>query len=160
MGKGLSGRRLAMWGSKKNTCTSKINTLIGQHTTINGDISYSGGLHVEGEIKGNVVATSGVESVMILSETGVIEGDVRVPNMVLNGTIHGDVHAAQHLNLLANTRVNGNVYYSLVEMAGGAEVNGNLVHCREDAPVTEAQYDDFEITEAMKEEMPQVRNNS
>ncbi len=149
-----------MWGSKKSTCTSKINTLIGQHTTINGDISYSGGLHVEGEIKGNVVATSGMDSVLILSETGVIEGDVRVPNMVLNGTIHGDVHATQHLNLLANTRINGNVYYSLVEMAGGAEVNGNLVHCREDASANNEKYDGSEISESIVEEISQLRNNS
>lgn len=149
-----------MWGSKKSACTSKINTLIGQHTTINGDICYSGGLHVEGEIKGNVVAINGMDSVLILSETGVIEGDVRVPNMVLNGTVHGDVHATRHLNLLANTRVNGNVYYSLVEMAGGAEVNGNLVHSKENASVFDAQLDDSDISEAMVEEISQIGNNS
>ena len=149
-----------MWGSKKDTCTSKITTLIGQHTTIKGDISYTGGLHVEGEIKGNVMATSGMDSVLILSETGIIEGDVRVPNMVLNGTVHGDVHATQHLNLLSNTRVNGNVYYRLVEMAGGAEVNGNLVHCAEEAAVTDVTHDGSEISEAMVEEISQLRNKS
>lgn len=149
-----------MWGSKKKTCTSKINTLIGQHTTVSGDISYSGGLHVEGEIKGNVVATNGMDSVLILSETGVIEGDVRVPNMVLNGTVHGDVHATRHLNLLANTRVNGNVYYSLVEMAGGAEVNGNLVHSKDGVTTVDVNHDDSEMSEAMIEEISQIRNNS
>jgi cytoskeletal protein CcmA (bactofilin family) len=149
-----------MWGSKKSTCTSKINTLIGQHTTINGDISYGGGLHVEGEIKGNVVATGGMDSVLILSETGIIEGDVRVPNVVLNGTVHGDVHATRHLNLLANTRVNGNVYYTLVEMAGGAEVNGNLVHCKDDATLTDENHNSSEISETLVEEISQLRNNS
>ena len=97
-----------------------------------GDVKFAGGLHVDGTIKGNVAAEEDPSSVLTLSETGTIEGEVRVPNVVLNGTVIGDVHARQHIELASNARVTGNVYYSLIEMAMGAEVNGNLVHVAED----------------------------
>ncbi len=114
--------------TKKPKQSAKIDSLIGQNTEIRGDVVFSGGLHVDGKITGNVVCEEGSGSVLTLSERGVIEGEVRVARVVLNGTIIGDVHALEHIELAAHARVNGNVYYSLIEMAMGAEVNGNLVH--------------------------------
>jgi cytoskeletal protein CcmA (bactofilin family) len=83
---------------------------------------------VDGKVIGNVIAADGDDSVLTLSERGVIEGEVKVPNVVVNGTVVGDVHAMAHVELAAQAKVHGNVYYSLIEMAMGAEVNGNLVH--------------------------------
>lgn len=120
-----------MWGSSKNKrtkATAKIDSLIGQHTELRGDVIFSGGLHVDGVVKGNVVAEEGSNSVLTVSERGRIEGEVRVPSIVLNGTVVGDVHASEHIELAAQARVTGNVYYALIEMAMGAEVNGSLVH--------------------------------
>jgi len=118
-----------MWGnSKKPKPTAQIDTLIGANSEIQGDVIFSGGLHVDGKVKGNVVAAEGNDSVLTLSERGLIEGEVKVPNVVINGTVIGDVHALSHVELAAQARVHGNVYYSLIEMAMGAEVNGNLVH--------------------------------
>ncbi len=114
--------------TKKPKQSAKIDSLIGQNTEIRGDIIFNGGLHVDGLIKGNVVSEEGTGSVLTLSERGVVEGEVKVANIVLNGTIIGDVHALEHIELASDARVNGNVYYSLIEMAMGAEVNGNLVH--------------------------------
>ena len=114
--------------TKKPKHNAKIDSLIGQNTEIRGDVVFSGGLHVDGKITGNVICEEGSGSVLTLSERGVIEGDVRVSRVVLNGTIIGDVHALEHIELAAQARVNGNVFYSLIEMAMGAEVNGNLVH--------------------------------
>lgn len=57
-----------------------------------------------------------------------IEGEVKVPNVVVNGTIIGDVHAMTHIEVATKARIHGNIYYSLIEMAMGAEVNGTLVH--------------------------------
>jgi len=123
-----------MWGSnKKPNKSAKIDTLIGQHTELRGDVVFSGGLHVDGKIKGNVLAESDANSVLTLSERGVIEGEVKVPHVVLNGTVIGDVHALEHVELASQARVSGNVYYSLIEMAMGAEVNGSLVH-RSESP--------------------------
>ncbi len=114
--------------TKKPKQSAKIDSLIGQNTEIRGDIIFNGGLHVDGLIKGNVISEEGTGSVLTLSERGVVEGEVKVANIVLNGTIIGDVHALEHIELASDARVNGNVYYSLIEMAMGAEVNGNLVH--------------------------------
>ena len=89
---------------------------------------FSGGLHIDGTIRGNVIADPESGSVLSLSERGLIEGEVRVPNVILNGTVIGDVYSSNQVDLAAQARVTGNVYYNLIEMERGAEVNGNLVH--------------------------------
>ncbi len=123
-----------MWGKRNKPKTARIDSLIGHNTTIEGDVVFSGGLHVEGTIKGNVIADEANPCVLTLSERGRVEGEVRVPNIILNGTVVGDVYASQHVELAAKARVTGNVYYNLIEMAMGSEVNGNLVHQAESSP--------------------------
>ena len=120
-------------GSQKVKAT-QIDTLIGSNTTIKGDLAFTGGLHVEGRVLGNISVTSADEkALLILNENGVIEGDVEVPNLVINGTVKGDLHANGHVELASKAKIHGNVYYNLVEMAVGAQINGNLVH-RSEAP--------------------------
>ena len=92
-----------------------------------GDVHFSGGLHIDGTVKGNVIA-EGDESLVTTSEKARIEGNVHVHNIVLSGEVIGDVYALKHIELAPNARVTGNVYYNLIEMAGGAEVNGSLIH--------------------------------
>ena len=106
----------------------RIDTLVGRNSRIEGDLHYKGGLHVDGEIHGNVHAEAGSESMLSLSQHGVIRGEVKVPHIVLNGTVEGDVHAEKRLELGPEARVTGDVYYNLVEIAVGATVNGKLVH--------------------------------
>ncbi|MDQ7074037.1 MAG: polymer-forming cytoskeletal protein [Gammaproteobacteria bacterium] len=118
-----------MWGRRRNNFKSaKVDTLLGHSAEIEGDISFTGGLHLDGTIKGNVIADDDSNSILILSERGRIEGDVRVPQVLLNGTVVGDVYASQRVELAKHARVSGNVYYNLLEMTMGAEINGNLVH--------------------------------
>ncbi len=117
-----------MWGSRHKRRTTRIDTLIGQHSEVLGDIKFSGGLHIDGTIKGNVIAENDNKSMVSLSERGTIEGEVIVPYIVINGVIIGDVHGGEHVELSTKARVTGNVYYNLIEMAMGAEVNGKLVH--------------------------------
>jgi cytoskeletal protein CcmA (bactofilin family) len=117
-----------MFGKKKGFSAARIDTLVGQGTQVTGDLVFSGGLHVDGAIKGNVAAEEGSTALLILSEFGRIEGDVTVPNMVLNGEIVGDVFGSTRVELAPKARVKGSVYYNLIEMAIGAEVNGGLVH--------------------------------
>ena len=118
-----------MWGnSKKPKQTAQIDSLIGQNTEVKGDIIFKGGLHVDGKVKGNVISAEGEDSVLTLSERGTIEGEVKVPNIVINGNVIGDVHASAHVELATQAKIHGSVYYNLIEMAMGAEVNGNLVH--------------------------------
>ncbi len=122
-----------MSGKKTAFSSARIDTLVGQGTVINGDLIFAGGLHVDGKINGNVVAEEGSSAILILSEHGRIEGDVKVPNMVLNGEIIGDVYGSTRVELAPKSRIKGSVYYNLIEMAIGAEVNGGLVHQPDDA---------------------------
>lgn len=115
-----------MMGRKRRI--AKIDSLIGQNTALRGDIMFSGGLHIDGTVNGNIVATD-PHSQLTLSEYGCVEGEVRVPNVVLNGHVEGDVYASDRIELASEARVNGTVYYNLIEMVIGAEVNGKLVHC-------------------------------
>lgn len=125
-----------MWGKDK---TKKVDfdrhagktTMIAKGTVINGDVSFEGGLLVEGTIKGNVKADDGSEALLRLSEAGKIEGEIHVPNVVVNGRVNGDVHSSAHVELAAKAVVNGNVHYNLIEMVMGAEVNGSLVHSQQ-----------------------------
>ncbi|TNG01781.1 MAG: polymer-forming cytoskeletal family protein [Gammaproteobacteria bacterium] len=117
-----------MMRKSKNSKSSKVHTLIGEESEIKGDISFEGGLFVDGTIIGNVVAKPGTVSVLNLSEKGTIEGEVRVPHIILNGTVIGDVYASERIELAVKARVTGNVFYNLIEMAIGAEINGQLVH--------------------------------
>ena len=115
-------------GKKPKGSSTRVDTIIGQQTRIEGDIRFTGGLHIDGSIKGNIVAESGSDSVLTVSEHGNIEGDVNVPTVILNGTVVGDVRSGERIELAARAQVNGDVYYNLIEMAMGAAVNGNLVH--------------------------------
>lgn len=117
-----------MWGKRRKQKTTRIDTLIGQHTEVTGDIKFTGGLHIDGTVKGNVIAEGDGRSMLSLSEHGTIEGEVKVPYVVINGVVVGDVHGSEHVELASKARVAGNVYYNLIEMAIGAEVNGKLVH--------------------------------
>jgi len=117
-----------MFGKRKAFSSARIDTLVGQGTEIKGDLFFSGGLHVDGKIIGNVGAEEGSSAILILSEFGEIEGEVKVPNMVLNGKIVGDVHSSDRVELAPKSRITGSVYYDLLEMSIGAEVNGGLIH--------------------------------
>lgn len=127
-----------MWGKNKSKST-KIETLIGTAMEIQGDLIFSGGLHVDGRIVGNVIAEEHSQSMLVLSDRGQIEGEVRVPLVVINGQVTGDVYASERVELSSQGQVNGNVYYNLLEMAMGAEVNGNLVHCKDEKKLLEYQ---------------------
>ena len=117
-----------MWGAKDKRKNTPIDTLIGRNTEIVGDVAFSGGLHVDGRVNGNVVATTDTNAVVSISEHGEVEGEVRVPHVLVNGKVLGDVYASDRLELAPNARVADNVFYNLIEMAAGAEVNGKLVH--------------------------------
>ncbi len=120
-----------MFGKSKKRKTTRIDTLIGQHSEIQGDIRFTGGLHLDGTVKGNVIAENDGRSMLSLSECGKVEGEVSVPYVTINGVVIGDVHGSEHVELTSKARVTGNVYYNMVEMVAGAEVNGKLIHSPE-----------------------------
>lgn len=135
--------------SKKRRPT-KVDSLIGQQSRIMGDIRFGGGLHVDGTIKGNVASDGDERATLTVSDRGTIEGEVRVPYIILNGLVKGDVYASEHVELASSARVEGNVYYALIEMAMGAEVNGKLVRITEDQRAPLALDHDSGLPEAEK----------
>ncbi len=117
-----------MFGKKPNKPQNRIDSLIGAGTRIEGNISFTGGLRVDGEIQGNVTAVADKPSTLVLSEHALIDGEIHVSHLVVNGTINGPVFAAESLELQSNSRLRGDVHYTTLEMHLGAVVEGRLVH--------------------------------
>ncbi|KGD65046.1 hypothetical protein Y5S_01480 [Alcanivorax nanhaiticus] len=119
---------------KKNAASSggaasqdyRNHTLIAPSAKVSGDVEFTGGLHVQGTVEGNIsVGKEGGR--LIIGETGVVKGEIQVPQVVINGRVEGDVHATENLELAEKASVEGNVYYLMIEMVMGARVNGKLV---------------------------------
>ena len=105
-----------------------VETIVGPNTQITGDVQFEGWCHVDGTVNGNVTADPDSNSHLSISEDANVDGGVTVPNVRLNGIVRGDVCANERVELGPTARVIGNVYYNLIEMAIGAEINGKLVH--------------------------------
>jgi cytoskeletal protein CcmA (bactofilin family) len=104
-----------------------IDTLVGAGSVLQGDLEFTGGLRVDGHIKGHVSAHDSSNGTLVLSESGVIEGDVNVPHVVVNGTVKGNIASTGHVELQANANISGDIHYKAVEMELGAVLNGSLV---------------------------------
>lgn len=119
-----------MFGSKNkpNKPQNRIDCLIGAGTEIKGDMTFDGGLRVDGRVHGNVISIEGKPGTLVLSEAARIEGEIRVSHVVINGTVVGPVHAADYVELQSKANVTGDVYYRTLEMYLGAVVQGRLVY--------------------------------
>lgn len=103
-------------------------TLISADTAIHGDVRFRGNLDVEGHVLGNILAEPGADAMVRVVDGALVKGDIRAPLVLVNGLVEGDVYASSQLELAPRGRVDGDVYYAMVEMAAGAEVNGGLNH--------------------------------
>lgn len=115
-----------MFGAKNGKPSSKIDTLIGAGSRIDGDVRFSGGLRVDGVVSGNIVSDDA--GTLVLSEEATIEGEIRVAHAVINGQVAGPIHASESLELQAKARVTGDVHYATLEVHLGAVVEGRLIH--------------------------------
>ena len=113
---------------KQNKPQNRIDSLIGAGTKISGSVSFVGGLRVDGEILGDVVASGDEASTLVISEPGHITGEIHVSHLVVNGTIDGPVHASDFMELQAKSRITGDVHYNRLEMHLGAVIEGRLIH--------------------------------
>lgn len=115
-----------MFTKKKPTLSSNPTTLIARGDVINGDISFIGNLVIEGTIKGNVFANDQSAHVRIL-EHGCVEGEIRAPSLIVNGSVNGRIFSSQNLELAALASIQGDVYYRALQIVKGAQMNGNLI---------------------------------
>jgi len=116
---------------KSSNKPSPIDSLIGAGTTIHGDINFTGGLRIDGTIKGNIKAVGDKPGTLVLSELAKIEGEIEVGHVVVNGTVAGPVRASEYLELMPKARVTGDVTYKTIEIHVGAIVMGRMVHIGE-----------------------------
>lgn len=117
-----------MFSSKHNKPQTRIDSLIGAGTIITGDLNFSGGMRIDGQVNGNVVATLGKPSTLVLSEQAQINGNVDASHLVVNGVINGAVSASEYLELQSKAKVTGDVRYATIEIQLGAVVDGRLLH--------------------------------
>ena len=117
-----------MFSRKHSKPQNRIDTLIGADAIIDGDVSFSGGMRIDGKVNGNIIASPGKPSTLVLSEQGCVNGDVNVTHLVVNGVICGAVTASEYLELHAKARVSGVVHYKTLEIQVGAVLEGRLIH--------------------------------
>lgn len=117
-----------MFGNKDATKPqSRIDSLIGTGTTLEGNIIFTGGLRVDGRIHGNVASTGDQPGTLVISEQAEVVGEIRVNHVIVNGRVNGPIHASETLDLQAKAHVSGDVHYRRLEIQGGAVVQGMLV---------------------------------
>ena len=112
---------------QKELLRATINTLIGEGTTIEGIIHFSGGLHVVGNVNGGI-RSDDKNSVLIVSENSLVTGDIKASHLVVNGQIDGNIFVDGKVELFDQARINGDVHYQSLELPVGAVVNGNLIN--------------------------------
>lgn len=112
---------------RKKIKAVQIDTLVGPMSKVIGDVHYGGGLQIEGTVEGNVLAKCEDKCVLVVSEMGVVEGEIRGTYIIVDGTVHGDIYASEGIELKPGAKINGDIYYASLGMTVGAEVNGKLV---------------------------------
>ncbi len=117
--------------SKHSKPQNRIDSLIGVGTRVNGDIHFAGGLRVDGEVTGSVIADPAKASTLVLSEQAQVHGEISVTHLVVNGRVTGPVQASEYLELQSKAKVTGDVRYKTLEIQLGAIVEGKLVHINE-----------------------------
>lgn len=120
-----------MLSKKHHKPKNRIDSLIGSDVSIDGNISFSGGLRIDGEVNGNVIAVPGKPSTLVLSEHAQVRGEISVTHLVVSGAIEGPVRASEYMELHGKSRVSGDVYYKTLEVHLGAMVEGRLVNIAE-----------------------------
>jgi cytoskeletal protein CcmA (bactofilin family) len=103
-----------------------IKSLIAPGTRITGDISFTDGLRIDGDVQGNLSAVEGQPSLLVISESALITGEIVADHLIINGTVRGPVTARVLLELQPKARVEGDVAYQALEMHQGASITGLL----------------------------------
>ncbi len=118
--------------TKSRSPQKRIDSLIGVGTSVHGDVTFTGGLRIDGAVKGKIATADNQTGTLVVSEPARVDGEIRVSHVVINGTVNGPVAANDYLELQAKARVNGDVVYRTLEMHVGAIVHGKLLHSEQE----------------------------
>ncbi|MFO1413178.1 MAG: polymer-forming cytoskeletal protein [Burkholderiales bacterium] len=117
-----------MFERKNKQNGKRIDSLIGAGTSVNGDVTFVGGLRIDGTVSGNVTTVNGESGTLVVSEHARVDGEIRVSHVVVNGAVNGPITAEDFLELQAKAKVTGDLQYRSLEMHTGAVVQGRLRH--------------------------------
>ncbi|WP_062058802.1 bactofilin family protein [Cellvibrio sp. OA-2007] len=112
---------------------SNNHTLISRATKVTGDLYFTGELQLEGKVTGNIIAEDEKDAKVVISDTGVVEGEIRAPIVIVNGKVQGNIYSSKHLELAAKGNVTGTVHYHSIEMVKGAQVNGSMINKQQES---------------------------
>ena len=125
--------------SKKKKAFASHHSLLCAATKVVGNIYFSGDFYLEGTLKGNIYTEEGKPAKLIVTETGVVEGEIHASNAIINGHVRGVIYSNKHLELAAKAVVEGAIYYQSIEMVKGAQLVGQM-HSM-DATIKDTQKD-------------------
>lgn len=112
---------------------SNNHTLISRATKVVGDLYFTGELQLEGKVTGNIIAEDEKDAKVVVADTGVVEGEIRAPIVVVNGKVQGNIYSSKHLELAAKGSVTGTLHYHSIEMVKGAQVNGSMINTQQES---------------------------
>jgi cytoskeletal protein CcmA (bactofilin family) len=111
---------------------SNNHTLISRATKVVGDLYFTGELQLEGKVTGNIIAENEKDAKLVVADTGLVEGEIRAPVVIVNGKVLGNIFSSKHLELAAKGNVVGSVHYHSIEMVKGAQVNGSMINTQQE----------------------------
>ena len=103
-----------------------IRSLIGEGTVLHGEVRFTDGLRIDGEVRGDVVAVGDARTMLVISEKARVHGKVSAGHVIINGTVVGPVQSEELLELQPKARITGDVRYEALEMHQGATIDGEL----------------------------------
>ncbi len=137
-----------MFNNKEDSSTnissnspSQLDTLLGKNTKIKGDISFSGVLVLDGSVDGSLIGSKN-DDILTINESGLVAGKIEVANIIINGTVKGDIIASGKIEVASKASIEGNVYYKNIEMETGSKINGQLIYQESDKPAKISNIED------------------
>lgn len=112
---------------------SNNHTLVSRATKVTGDLYFTGELQLEGRVTGNIIAEDEKDAKVVIADSGVVEGEIRAPVVIVNGKVIGNIYSSKHVEFAAKADVTGTVHYHSIEMVKGAQVNGSMINKQKDS---------------------------
>ena len=112
-------------------------THIGRHITIRGDIIADEPLHIDGNVVGDILLRTGE---LAIGKAGTVEGSLRAPRVVVQGTVDGAVAAGERIQLDPSAQVTGSLSANAIVIVDGAHFSGTVDMDRRTIAAKVAQY--------------------
>ena len=96
-------------------------TIISNGVKLEGKITTSGNIRVDGEIQGDIVSQSNVT----VGENGQVNGKINASVIMIGGKVSGSVSAKEKLVLESKANLKGDIFTKILVVEAGAKFDGN-----------------------------------